>query len=353
MGGLIKFTQTITKDGVWDPSTQIANIGKSVDGDPMLVMRASIRRKEVNNVIQEANLIEDDDINNDESSFYLTTTQKIPVQVATSVSMSSWNVSVTKGKFGLKDDPAARFQSFFPELTYDPNFVPSVNVSGLEQLAYDPNAAGGLGNITGVNDPGVPGSSARAKSFDEIKLKFKDLGYNLPAGIHFVGIRSVTNININGSGVQTKNKFADLVGVVNSTTGEVKFFPATTVPGKSYLLEFFGTEKRTGILKPGQYDSVYEIGQHNGKYEAFREKRDYVIYTDTNRDDVPDATPQNATGNFHMNLHRSVASGVATNVNDYSAGCQVFAAPTSLAVLLQQAKASGQKAFTYTLLMSW
>ena len=81
--------------------------------------------------------------------------------------------------------------------------------------------------------------------------------------------------------------------------------------------------------------------------------RDYVIYMDKNLDDVPDATPQNATGNFHMNLHRSTANGVATNVNDYSAGCQVFAAPTSLAYLLQQAKASGQKAFTYTLLMSW
>lgn len=353
MGGLIKFTQTITKDGVWNPETQIANIGRSIDGDPMLIMKASIRRKEINEIVQELNLIEDDNINEDDSSFYLTTTQKVPMRIATSVNMNTWSVSVIKGKLGLSDDPAARFQSFFPELTYDPNFIPSVNVSGLENLAYDPNAAGGLGNITGVNDPGVPGSSAKAKSFDEIKLKLQELGYKLPAGLHFVGIRSVTNININNSGVQTKNKFADLVGVVNSNTGEVKFFPATTVPGKSYLIKFFDNETRTGILKPGQYNDVYQIGQHNSKYEAFREMRDYVIYMDKNLDDVPDATPQNATGNFHMNLHRSTANGVATDVNGYSAGCQVFAAPTSLDYLLQQAKASGQKAFTYTLLMSW
>lgn len=353
MGGVIKFTHTITKDGVWNPETQITNIGKSVDGDPMLIMKASVRRKEVNEIIQEPNLIEDDDINVEDSSFYLTTSQNVPIKLAASVSMSSWSVNVTKGKLGLSDDPAARFQSFFPELTYDPNFVPSVNVSGLESLAYDPNASNGLGNITGVSDPGVPGSSAKAKSFDEIKLKFQELGYSLPTGIHFVGIRSTTNININNSGVQTKNKFADLVGVVNSNTGEVKFFPATTVPGKSYLLNFFKGETRTAILKPGQYNSVYKIGQHNSQYKAFRESGTYVIYTDRNRDDIPDATPQNASGVFGMNLHRASANSVTQNVDNYSAGCQVFAAPTSLAEVLRQAEASGQPAFTYTLLMSW
>jgi len=353
MGGVIKFTHTITKDGVWNPETQITNIGKSSDGDPMLIMKASIRRKEVTESVLESNLIEDDDINEEDSSFYLTTTQNVPIKVASSVSMSSWSVNTTKGKFGLSDDPASRFQAFFPELTYDPNFVPSVNVSGLESLAYDPNAANGLGNITGVSDPGVPGSSARAKSFDEIKLKFQELGYQLPTGLHFVGIRSVTNININNSGVQTKNKFADLVGVVNSNTGEAKFFPATTVPGKYYLENFFEGQSRTAILKPGQYNSVYKIGQHNSQYKAFRESQPYVIYTDRNRDDVPDATPQNATGTFGMNLHRASANSVTQNVGQYSAGCQVFAAPTSLAELLRQAEASGQSAFTYTLLMSW
>lgn len=353
MGGVIKFTQTITKEGVWNPETQITNIGRSIDGDPMLVMKASIRRKEFNAILQEANLIEDDDINEEDSSFYLTTTQNVPIKLAASVSMSSWSVNITKGKLGISDDPAARFQSFFPELTYDPNFVPSVNVSGLESLAYDPNSSNGLGNITGVSDPGVPGSSAKAKSFDEIKLKFQELGYQLPTGLHFVGIRSVTNININNSGVQTKNKFADLVGVVNSNTGEVKFFPATTVPGQYYLQNFFEGQSRTAILKPGQYNSVYKIGQHNGQYKAFRESQPYVIYTDRNKDDVPDATPQNATGTFGMNLHRASANSVTQNVGQYSAGCQVFAAPTSLAEVLRQAEASGQPAFTYTLLMSW
>ena len=354
MGGLIKFTQTITKDGVWNPETQIANIGRSIDGDPMLIMKASIRRKEINEIVQELNLIEDDNINEDDSSFYLTTTQKIPMRIATSVNMNTWSVSVTKGKLGLSDDPAARFQSFFPELTYDPNFIPSVNVSGLENLAYDPNAAGGLGNITGVNDPGVPGSSARSKSVDELKTKFQELGYSFPAGIHFVGIRSTTNINVNGSGVQTKNKFADLIGIIDGNTGTATFFPATTVPGKSYLETFYTGETRTAILKPGQYNNAFKVGIHNSAYKAFRQNTTFVIYTDKNRDDIPDATPQNASGdNFGINLHRSGASGVTTNVNNYSAGCQVFAAPTALAALLQQAEASKQPAFTYTLLMSW
>jgi hypothetical protein len=354
MGGAIKFTHTITKDGIWNPETQITNIGKSVDGDPMLIMKASVRRREVNEIIQEPNLIEDDDINEEDSSFYLTTSQNVPIKVAASVSMSSWSVNITKGKLGLSEDPAARLQSFFPALSYDPNFVPSVNVSGLENLAYNPNAAGGLGNITGVSDPGVPGSSAKAKTFDEIKLKLQELGYNLPAGVHFVGIRSVTNINTNNSGVQTKNKFADLIGVVDGTSGVVKFFPATTVPGKSYLLNFYEGETRTAILKPGQYNDAFMVGQHNSSYEAFRQNTTFVIYTDRNRDDIPDVTPQVASGaGFGINLHRASANGVTSNVDNYSAGCQVFSAATSLAEFLRVAKASGQKAFTYTLLMSW
>ena len=354
MGGVIKFTHTITKDGVWNPETQITNIGKSVDGDPMLIMKANVRRKEYNPILQEANLIEDDDINEEDSSFYLTTTQNVPIQVATSVSMSSWSVNTVKGKLGLSDDPTARLQSFFPELSYDKDFVPSINVSGLESLAYDPNAAGGLGNITGVSDPGVPGSSAKAKSFDEIKLKLQELGYSLPTGIHFIGIRSTTNINTNNSGVQTKNQFADLIGVIDSNTGVTKFFPATTVPGKSYLETFYPGENRTAILKPGQYNNAFKVGIHNESYKAFRQNTTFVIYTDKNRDDVPDVTPQVASSaNFGINLHRAAASGVTTRVDNYSAGCQVFAAATSLAVLLQQAEASGQSSFTYTLLMSW
>jgi hypothetical protein len=141
MGGVIKFTQTITKDGVWNPETQITNIGRSVDGDPMLVMKASVRRKEINEIIQEVNLIEDDDENEDDSSFYLTTSQNVPIRIATSVSMSSWSVNTTKGKLGINDDPATRFQLFFPELTYNPNFIPSVNV---ENVNYSPSSSNAI-----------------------------------------------------------------------------------------------------------------------------------------------------------------------------------------------------------------
>lgn len=131
MGGVIKLTHTITKDGVWDPEKQIANIGQSIDGDPMMVIKASIRTKQLNVLGEQTNVLEDDDINQDESSFYLTSTQLVPMQVNTSKRMASWDVEITAPR-GLQTstDPAARLQSFFPD-QYDPTDVVNVNVTGI------------------------------------------------------------------------------------------------------------------------------------------------------------------------------------------------------------------------------
>jgi hypothetical protein len=139
MGGVIKLTHTITKEGIWDPEKQIANIGQSVDGDPMMVIKASIRTKQLNVLGEQTNVLEDDDINQDESSFYLTSTQLIPMQVSVSKRMASWDIEVTNPR-GLQTDTdlTARLQSFFPD-QYDPTDVVTANVTGVIVPAANAN----------------------------------------------------------------------------------------------------------------------------------------------------------------------------------------------------------------------
>lgn len=129
MGGVIKLTHTITKEGVWNAEKQIANLGQSDDGDPMLVMKSNVRRKKLEDVGFVSNALEDDDINEDASSFYLTSTQVIPMQIATSVSMSSWSVELSNLDSQTAADDSNSLQSLFPD-RFNPNDTVSVNVSG-------------------------------------------------------------------------------------------------------------------------------------------------------------------------------------------------------------------------------
>ena len=130
-GGLIKLTHTNTKEGVWKPS-QIANIGESADGDPMLIVKAHRRTKQAQQGVG-LDILEDDDISIDNSSMYLTSTQLVPLELNSSVSMSSWAAVAKPGQFNSSTDPAARLQSFFADASYDPNTEVTVTVGGLQQ----------------------------------------------------------------------------------------------------------------------------------------------------------------------------------------------------------------------------
>lgn len=142
MGGVIKLTHTITKEGVWDAEKQIVNLGQSTDGDPMLVMRSNVRRKLLSNVDFDPNPLEDDDINEDASSFYLTTTQVVPLKINASVSMSSWAVELNKLDSKATADETAVLQSLFPD-KFDPNDIVGINVSGLNISQGGASGAGG------------------------------------------------------------------------------------------------------------------------------------------------------------------------------------------------------------------
>jgi GH24 family phage-related lysozyme (muramidase) len=143
MGGVIKLTHTITKEGVWDAEKQIVNLGQSADGDPMLIMKSNVRRKLLSDVGFVSNALEDDDVNEDASSFYLTTTQVVPLKLNSSVSMSSWAVELNKLDNKATADETATLQTLFPD-KFDPNDIVGINVAGLN-VSQGAGVGGGSG----------------------------------------------------------------------------------------------------------------------------------------------------------------------------------------------------------------
>ena len=110
----------------------------------------------------------------------------------------------------------------------------------------------------------------------------------------------------------------------------------------------------TAILKAGQYRGSHKLGQHRGQYDALVQHRPVTVYRDTNKDDVFDMEPDTeSSGYFGINIHRSNSSRESTQVDKWSAGCQVFANPNEYAMIIELCKRSARdwgNSFTYTLI---
>lgn len=152
-GGVIKLTHTITKENIWNPTTQITNIGQSLDGDPMLVMRSSRKSKAYTEF---EGTLEDDDINAEDASFYLTTTQRIPLSLGASNKCYSWiegiqTPSSLRGPALVTADENSTTLDAFNPGRYDPSKPVDVivNISGA-------NLSAGGGGGGGAMKPPIP-----------------------------------------------------------------------------------------------------------------------------------------------------------------------------------------------------
>lgn len=165
--------------------------------------------------------------------------------------------------------------------------------------------------------------------------------------------------NVNLIGVRTKNKIADnfddYLIVAMEFQGKPTVFTYkdfTTDPGIYYLKTKLLNERGCAILKPGQYPSVWMIGKHFS-YEALIQIGGPIsVYRDSDRDNELDFDESKVeTGFFGINFHHGYDS---KNVNNNSAGCQVFKLIKDqrevLSLCKQQPKKYGNK-FTYTLLL--
>ncbi|RYZ30064.1 MAG: hypothetical protein EOO10_04170 [Chitinophagaceae bacterium] len=130
-------------------------------------------------------------------------------------------------------------------------------------------------------------------------------------------------------------------------------FKATTDPG-TYWLKNPMNPQGTAILKAGQYIGCYGLGLHRGKYLALVQKRPVTVIRDYDRDAVLDfMNGKEEKGLFGINIHRASENGTSATVDQYSAGCQVFANPTEFILFLQlceRHKTLYGNEFTYTLI---
>lgn len=184
----------------------------------------------------------------------------------------------------------------------------------------------------------------------QIQEACRKLGYSFfekgDYNLNIIGIRNLSTNKID-------NLFDDTLFLAYKVEGRFNTlqFPMTTQPG-AYYMQNLMNKLGAAILVPGQYKS-YELGLHQGKYEALVQRGKLKIYRDKDRDleyDYENISDSIADG---INIHK--AGRASTKIDNWSAGCQVLAYSADFDVLMALAKRSkslyGDK-FTYTLLLS-
>ncbi len=163
------------------------------------------------------------------------------------------------------------------------------------------------------------------------------------------------DLNLVGSRTNdnTANAFNDFVTVFYRFDGQWNFFafPATTDPGTYYRKKPLNL-KGTAIMKPGQYRGAYKVGKHKG-YTALQQKNNITVYRDNDKDATLDTDGSEDSGMHAVNSHRASRVRASTQVDKWSAGCQVLQDPDHFDFLIALCKKASDKysnSFTYTLL---
>ena len=171
---------------------------------------------------------------------------------------------------------------------------------------------------------------------------FSNGNYNL----NLIGVRC--NIN-----TKVTNHFDDIMIVTYKSDGEwiYKEFPITTDPGVKSLKQLINING-CAILVPDQYKGCFMTGLHKGKYEALVQRDILKVYRDKDKDLEYDLDPKTIqSGLFGINIHKSGKD--STIVDNWSAGCQVFAKEKDFSdfmTIINKSKAIYGNRFTYTLL---
>lgn len=191
---------------------------------------------------------------------------------------------------------------------------------------------------------------------EQIEQAVKAKGYawfeNGTYNLNIVGIRN------GNTGNQVTNKFDDLITVsYRDSQGKwrLKAYPATTDPGTHWEQNLLN-RSGVAILKEGQYRGSHMIGYHQGKYEALVQKAPLPVYRDKNKDGDFDLLEENIqTGLFGINIHRASKWGTSTEIDRWSAGCQVIASNEDFGEFIKLVNRSSElygNSFTYTLINS-
>jgi hypothetical protein len=179
-------------------------------------------------------------------------------------------------------------------------------------------------------------------------LRFKTYEtYIRPFELNIIGIRNESTV---------PNRFDDEIHIFfknNSKLWIHYIFPATTDPG-TYWLKNPMNPQGTAILSQGQYNDAYQVGLHREKYYALVQRKPVTVLRDYDRNailDFQNGRPE--TGMFGVNIHHASVNGTTKTVDNYSAGCQVFANINDFNLFMQLCEKHKQlydNSFTYTLI---
>jgi len=188
-----------------------------------------------------------------------------------------------------------------------------------------------------------------------LKTQCKAKGYNFfergSYNLNLIGIRS---------NERSCNSFDDVMCVAykENDKWQLKQYQITTDPGLWELQKpsfVNAQENGTAIMACGQYTSSYALGYHGSgtwRHKALIQVGQIGIYRDKNKDSILDIGGRKEIGYFGINIHASSLSVKQPLVQNWSAGCQVFANPVEyneFVVLLEKSVSLWGNKFTYTL----
>jgi len=190
-------------------------------------------------------------------------------------------------------------------------------------------------------------------SYEFVKTQVKTKGYawfeSGDYNLNIVGIRNTSTKN------KITNKFDDKLTLSYLIDGKPQFyeFDITTDPGM-YYSKYLLNKDGVAILVPGQYKATYQIGLHQGKYEALVQRKSVKVFRDNDKDNEYDMKPEKIDeGLFGINIHRSNPKGESLVIDKWSAGCQVFKRVKDFNIFMNICKQSSKvwgNSFTYTLI---
>jgi len=191
-------------------------------------------------------------------------------------------------------------------------------------------------------------------SLNHLKDVIKAKGYKIYGGDskpYHLNIGGIRNVSLNS------NTFDDAIYVFfDDENGVSKYYVtrATTDPGRYWLTNPMCVDG-TRILALGQYTGCFKLGMHRGEYEALVQCGNMKFHVDNDRDDNAEPTAKIQTGIIGCNLHRANPNPLtpSTNVDKWSAACQVVAGATPFNNIIAWVKESlkyRDNLFSYTLL---